>query len=157
MKLVVNKKIEENIITADITVSELGTNSIAATEELETLHDFPRTFCYKDIVFSANMKMDEGNNPVITDSEPDGSTIANVELELINKSFDINEDLHLTLTLDVNKINKNDLSDPFDTIEKLGKARIELYCVKVQEEIKKKLEEIRTLATTFEGETEVIL
>lgn len=157
MKLVVNKKIEENIITADITVSELGTNSISAAEELETLHDFPRTFCYRDIDFSANMKMDEGNNPVITDSEPDGSTVASVELELINKSFNINEDLHLALTLDVNKINKNDLSVPFDTVEKLGKARIELYCEKVQEEIKKKLEEIRVLTTTFEGETEVIL
>lgn len=157
MKLNVNKKIEENIITADITVSELGTNSISATEELETLHDFPRSFCYRDIDFSANMKMDDANNPVITDEDPDGSTIANVELELINKSFNINEDLHLTFTLDVNKINKSDLTDPFDTIEKLGKARIELYCVRIQEEIKKKLEEIRALTTTFEGETEVIL
>lgn len=157
MKLNINKTIEENIITADITVSELGTNSISATEELESLHDFPKIFCYRDIDFSANMKMDEANNPVVTDDAPDGSTIANVELELINKSFTVDENLHLSLALDVNKINKSDLVDPFNTVEKLGKARVELYCVKVQEEIKKKLEEIRALTTTFEGETEIIL
>lgn len=157
MKLNINKKIEENVITADISVSELGTNSISATEELEALHDFPRTFCYKDIDFSANMKMDENGNPIITDEEPDGSTVMKVDLGLINKSFAIDENLHLSLVLDIDKIQKKELAEPFNSVEKLGKARVELYCVKIQEEIKKKLDEMRTLVTDFEGETEVIL
>lgn len=157
MKLNIEKKIEENVITVDITVAELGTNSISKDEELEALHDFPRKFCYRDIEFKANMTLDKANNPTITQSDPDGSTIATVELELINKEFVIDENLHINISLNVNKINESDLVEPFDTVEKLGKARAELFIQKVQKEIKTKLEEIRELTTTFEGESEVIL
>ena len=41
--------------------------------------------------------------------------------------------------------------------EKLGKAYAELFSVKVKEEIGKKLTELRSLNTKFEGETEVVL
>ena len=157
MKLNINKTIEENIITVDISVIELGDDTTSSTEELEMLHDFSKKIAYKDIDFKSNMKLDDGNNPEITESEVDGSTIAAVELELINKEFTLDENLHLTLSIDVNRINKANLVKPFDTVEKLGKARAELYSVKIQEEIKKKLDEMRALTTTFEGETEVIL
>lgn len=157
MKLNVSKQIEENIITVDITVAELGTNSISAEEELESIHDFPKTFSYKEIDFTDNMTLDSANNPIITVDSPDGSTIAEVEVEVINKEFVIDENLHINMSFDVNKINKNDLGEPFDTVEKLGKARAELFAVKVQEKIKEKLDEIRALTTTFEGDTEVIL
>ena len=57
MKLNVVKTIEENIIKVNITVDELGTNSIDASEEMEQLHDFPKKIAYKDIEFKANMKL----------------------------------------------------------------------------------------------------
>ena len=40
---------------------------------------------------------------------------------------------------------------------KSGKAYAELFAVKIQEEIGKKLTELRSLNTKFEGETEVVL
>lgn len=156
MKLNISKKIEENIITVNIDVAELGTNSIDAQEELSQLHDFPKKITYKDIEFKANMKLEDGD-PIITESNPDGSTIAQVELELINKEYLIDENLSITLSIDVNKISKSDLAVPFDTVEKLGKARAQLFIAKIQAEIAKKLTEIRSLYTSFEGETEAII
>ncbi len=156
MKLNISKKIEENIITVSIDVAELGTNSIDAQEELSQLHDFPKKITYKDIEFKANMKLEDGD-PIITEAETDGSTIAQVELELINKEYLIDENLSITLSIDVNKIPKSDLVVPFDTVEKLGKARAQLFIAKIQAEIAKKLTEIRSLYTSFEGETEAII
>lgn len=157
MKLNVTKEITEDIIKVQLDVAEMGTNSISSEEEIEMVHDFVKTFCYRDIDFEANMKLDAGKNPVITDNEPDGSTVAKVKLELINKEFTIDENLSLTLLIDVKKIDEDDLVEPFSTVEILGKARAELYAQKVQEKISEKLKEIRELATTFEGEEEVIL
>lgn len=156
MKLNISKKIEENIIIVDINVAELGTNSIEAQEELAQIHDFPRKIVYKDIEFKANMKIEDGD-PVITESDTDGSTIAEVKLDLINKEIVIDENLSITLSIDVNKIPKSDLFAPFDTVEKMGKARAQLFISKIQAEIAKKLTEIRSLYTSFEGETEAIV
>ena len=58
---------------------------------------------------------------------------------------------------DVTKIPSSELTTVFDTVEKLGKARAELFSVKIQEEISKKLTELRSLNTKFEGESEVVL
>lgn len=158
MKLNVVKTIEENIITVNINVAELGTNSIDADQEKEQLHDFIRKIAYKDIEFKANMKLDDNGDPIVTVESTDGSTIAEVELELINKEFVVDENLNISLSIDVNKIPKSDLVEPFNTVEKLGKARAQLFIVKVQAEIAKKLADIRALySESFEGETEVIL
>ena len=156
MKLNISKKIEENIITVNIDVAELGTNSIDAQEELSQLHDFPKKITYKDIEFKANMKLEDGD-PIITESDTDGSTIAEIKLDLINKEIIIDENLSITLSIDVNKIPKSDLVAPFDTVEKMGKARAQLFISKIQAEIAKKLTEIRSLYTSFEGETEAIV
>lgn len=156
MKLNISKKIEENIITVNIDVAELGTNSIDAQEELSQLHDFPKKISYKDIEFKANMKLEDGD-PIITESDTDGSTIAEIKLDLINKEIIIDENLSITLSIDVNKIPKSDLVAPFDTVEKMGKARAQLFISKIQAEIAKKLTEIRSLYTSFEGETEAIV
>lgn len=156
MKLNISKKIEENIITVNIDVAELGTNSIDAQEELSQLHDFPKKITYKDIEFKANMKLEDGD-PIITESDIDGSTIAEIKLDLINKEIIIDENLSITLSIDVNKIPKSDLVAPFDTVEKMGKARAQLFISKIQAEIAKKLTEIRSLYTSFEGETEAIV
>ena len=105
MKLNVVKTIEENIIKVNITVDELGTNSIDATEEKEQLHDFPKKIAYKDIEFKANMKLDDNGDPIVTVDSPDASTIAEVELELINKEFVVDENL-ITSELSEEDINK---------------------------------------------------
>ena len=61
------------------------------------------------------------------------------------------------MTFDVTKIPSSALNNVFDSVEKLGKAYADLFSVKVKEEIGKKLTELRSLNTKFEGETEVVL
>lgn len=158
MKLNISKKIEENIITVDITVLELGTVESESVQEYELLHDFIRRIEYSQISFKANLKEDANDDPIITDEEADGSTIATVELmDLINKSYVIDEDMHISFMIDVTKIPQSELVEPFNTVEKLGKAKAVLFATKIQEEIEKKLSEIRALNTKFEGDTEIVL
>ena len=45
----------------------------------------------------------------------------------------------------------------FADISLIGKAYAELFSVKIQQEIGKKLTELRSLNTKFEGETDVVL
>lgn len=159
MKLKINKSIENNIIAVDITVAELGTTTSVEVEERNLLHDFPRTIKYSDIVFKSNMKIDATTgDPVITSDPVDGTNVEEVVIDnLINREYDVNEDLAISMSFDVTKIPASTLNSVFDTVEKLGKAYAELFAVKIQEEIGKKLTELRSLNTKFEGETEVVL
>lgn len=158
MKLNINKTIEENLITVDISVIELGSESITAEQERTLLHDFPREISYSKVSFKSNMKLDSNGDPITTEEEVDDSTIVSVELKgVINKSIPLDENLHINFSIDVTKIPDTAVSAVFDTVEKVGKAYAELFATKVQEEIGKKLTEIRALNTKFEGDTEVIL
>ena len=158
MKLNVKKTIEDNIITVNISVSSLGTSTSTVDEEKSLLADFPRSIRFSDINFSANVKLDDNGDPVVTDEETDDSTIVAVELKnLINKEYPINADLNISMPFDVTKIATSETNTLLDTVEKVGKAYATVFAAKVQTEIAKKLAEIRSLNTKFEGETEVIL
>lgn len=159
MKLNVKKTIEDNIITVDISVIELGTSTSTETEEAQILTDFPRSIRFSDIEFKANMKIDSAtSDPIVTTDETDDTSIVEVTIDnLINKEYPINSDMSIVMTFDVTKIPTSALNTVFDTVEKLGKAYAELFSVKIQEEIGKKLAELRSLNTKFEGETEVVL
>ena len=158
MKLNINKKIENNIITVDISVAELGTSTSTQIEEEQILSDFPRSIKFSDIDFKANVKLDENSDPVVTAEEANDSTIVAVELKnIINKEYPINADLNISMPFDVTKISTSETNTLLDTVEKLGKAYAELFSVKIQQEIGKKLTELRSLNTKFEGETEVVL
>lgn len=158
MKLSIKKTIEENVITVNIDVIELGTVNSIMTEELQLLHDFPRSIRYSDIDFVSNMCLDVNGDPIVTSQDADDKTIEEVTISnLINKEYPIDENLSISMSFDVTKIPDSDLGIVFDSIEKMGKARAELFAVKIQEEISKKLTEIRNINTKFEGETEVVL
>ena len=158
MKLNINKKIENNIITVDISVAELGTSTSTQIEEEQILSDFPRSIKFSDIDFKANVKLDENSDPVVTAEEANDSTIVAVELKnIINKEYPINADLNISMPFDVTKISTSETNKLLDTVEKVGKAYATVFAAKVQAEIAKKLAEVRSLNTKFEGETEVVL
>ena len=158
MKLNVKKTIEDNIITVDISVASLGTSTSTSEEEMSVLADFPRSVRFSDIDFSANVKLDGNSDPIVTDEEVDNSTIVAVELKnIINKEYPINADLNISMPFDVTKITTSETNVLLDTVEKVGKAYATVFAAKVQAEIAKKLAEVRSLNTKFEGETEVVL
>ena len=158
MKLNINKKIENNIITVDISVTELGTSTSTQIEEEQILSDFPRSIKFSDIDFKANVKLDENSDPVVTAEEANDSTIVAVELKnIINKEYPINADLNISMPFDVTKISTSETNTLLDTVEKVGKAYATVFAAKVQAEIAKKLAEVRSLNTEFGGETDVVL
>ena len=158
MKLNVKNTIEDNVITVDICVVSLGTLTSTSEEEKNTLADFPRSVRFSDVNFSANIKLDSNGDPIVTEEEADDSTIVTVELKnIINKEYPINADLNISMPFDVSKISSTETNTLLDTVEKVGKAYAVVFATKVQEEIAKKLAEVRSLNTKFEGESEVIL
>lgn len=65
--------------------------------------------------------------------------------------------MNIVMPFDVTKIATTETNTLLDTVEKVGKAYATVFATKVQAEIAKKLAEVRSLNTKFEGETEVIL
>ena len=158
MKINVKNTIEDNVITVDITVVSLGNSTSTSEEEMSVLADFPRSVRFSDISFEGNIKLDSNGDPIVTDEEADGSTIVTVELKnIINKEYPINADLNISMPFDVSKISSTETNTLLDTVEKVGKAYAVVFATKVQEEIAKKLAEVRSLNTKFERETEVVL
>ena len=158
MKLNVKNTIEDNVITVDITVVSLGNSTSTSEEEMSVLADFPRSVRFSDISFEGNIKLDSNGDPIVTDEEANGSTIVTVELKnIINKEYPINADLNISMPFDVSKISSTETNTLLDTVEKVGKAYAVVFATKVQEEIEKKLAEVRSLNTKFEKETDVVL
>ena len=65
MKITQGIKIDENKVTATISVSELGDSTRDAQTELNQLHNFSREIEFSKIDFTTNMKI-LNNMPLVT-------------------------------------------------------------------------------------------
>lgn len=159
MKITQGIKIEENKVTATISVSELGDSTRDAQTELNQLHNFNREIEFSKIDFTANMKI-INNMPVVTTDESDGSTIEEITIkDLINKKYPIDENLAIEQTFDTSRIADAEYSSNavFNSPELLGQAYAVLFIEKIKSTISEKLAEIRALANDIEKETDVVL
>ena len=159
MKITQGIKIEENKVTATISVSELGDSTRDAQTELNQLHNFSREIEFSKIDFTSNMKI-LNNTPVVTTDPVDGSTIEEITIkDLINKKYPIDENLAIEQTFDTTRIADAEYSNKavFNSPELLGQAYAVLFIEKVKSTISEKLAEIRALANDIEKETDVIL
>ena len=159
MKITQGIKIEENKVTATISVSELGDSTRDAQTELNQLHNFNREIEFSKIDFTANMKI-VNNMPVVTTDEVDSSTIEEISIkDLINKKYPIDENLAIEQTFDTSRIAYAEYSSNavFNSPELLGQAYAVLFIEKVKSTISEKLAEIRALANDIEKETDVVL
>ena len=159
MKITQGIKIEENKITATITVAELGDSTRDAQTELNQLHNWRREIEFSKIDFTSNMKI-VNNMPVVTTDPTDGSTIEEITIkDLINKKYPIDENLAIEQTFDTSRIADAEYSGNavFNSPELLGQAMAVLFLEKVKAAITTKLTEIRALANDFEAETSVVL
>lgn len=159
MKITQGIKIEENKITATITVAELGDSTRDAQTELNQLHNWRREIEFSKIDFTSNMKI-VNNMPVVTTDPTDGSTIEEISIkDLINKKYPIDENLAIEQTFDTSRIADAEYSSNkvFNSPELLGQAYAVLFIEKVKSTISEKLAEIRALANDIEKETDVVL
>ena len=159
MKITQGIKIEENKVTATISVAELGDSTRDAQTELNQLHNFNREIEFSKIDFTANMKI-VNNMPVVTTDEVDSSTIEEISIkDLINKKYPIDENLAIEQTFDTSRIADAEYSSNkvFNSPELLGQAYAVLFIEKVKSTISEKLAEIRALANDIEKETDVVL
>ena len=159
MKITQNIQIDEDKITATITVAELGDSTRDAQTELNQLHNFNREIEFSKIDFTSNMKI-VNNMPVVTTDEADDSTIEEITIkDLINKKYPIDENLAIEQTFDTSRIADAEYSSKavFNSPELLGQAYAILFIEKIKSTISEKLSEIRALANDIEKETDVVL
>ena len=159
MKITQNIQINEDKITATITVAELGDSTRDAQTELNQLHNWRREIEFSKIDFTSNMKIVD-NIPLCTSDPTDGSTIEEISIkDLINKKFDIDENLAIEQTFDASRIPTSEYSDNvvFNSAELIAQAYAVLFIEKIKSTISEKLAEIRALANDIEQETDVVL
>lgn len=159
MKITQGIKIEENKITANISVAELGDSTRDAQTELNQLHNFVREIEFSKIDFTGNMKV-VNNLPVVTTDPVDNTSVEEVKIvDIINKKYVIDETLAIEQVFDVSRIPTAAYSDNvvFNSAELLGQAYAVLFIEKIKSTISEKLAEIRALANDIEKETDVVL
>lgn len=152
MKINQKNEILENVVSVDISVEVLGTSELTQEQELELLHNFTRMIEFSKIDFTGNMHI-VGNKPEITEDPVDGTNVVEVSIKnLINKQYPVDENLHITFSIDSTKIIDAELNSVMDTKEKLATAKVTLFATRIREEIASKLKEIRDMGNKFEGE-----
>lgn len=157
MKINQKDSILENIVSTDISVEVLGTSDLTEEQELELLHNFTRMIEFNKISFKGNMKI-EDNKPVVTDEEINGESVVEIAIiDLINKQYPVDENLHITFSVDSTKIPDSELNNVMNTKEKMAQAKVVLFAEKIREAISEKLAEIRDMSNKFECETSYTL
>lgn len=157
MKIIQNDEIDNNIVSTEILVGELGNSELTSEQEENLLANYPKTIEFNKITFSANMKI-ENKVPIITTETADSSTIVEVSIkDIINKEYVIDKNLNIKFSIDSSKIPDSELNAVFDSKEMLAQAKVVLFADKIKKAITDKLTEIRDISNTFEGETSYTL
>ena len=159
MKLTQSIDIKENIITAKVSVAELGNTTIDALQEQEQLHNFVRTIEYSSIDFSSNIKVSNAK-PLTTSDPVDGSTIEEISIkDLINKKIILDENFEAELIIDIDKIptSEYESNTVINSKELLGQSYAVIFIEKIKTAVAEKLAEIRALSSDIEEPVDVVL
>lgn len=149
MQLTTNIDIEDGIVTASIVCTDIS------DETKESLHDYTKVLRYRDIDFSAKIKVTNSMPEIVDDDDPDGEE---VKIGLIDKSYIVDENLMLELKLDSNKMSNKELTSSISNVEILSKAKAIIWLDKVKGEIQKLVDEAREQnAANIEGTVEEII
>lgn len=134
MQLTTTTNVEDNIVTANIKCTDIS------DETKEALHDYTKVLRYGNIDFSAYIKVKDDMPEIVDSTDPDGEE---VKIGLIDKSFVVDENLDLTLSIDSNKMSEKELTTAIYNTEILSKAKAIIWIEKVKEEIQKLVDEAR--------------
>lgn len=153
MKILPIRSIENDTYTTVIKPSEFGTASVTAENELAMLADTPQMLRYADIEFKDKF--------IVSDGLPVVSTEANaveVNLDLNNKEFMLDENFEVSLSIDAKKILDSELDGTvFTDKHVLAQAKTILFETKVIARIKELLEIARSHVNSFEETIEQTL
>lgn len=152
MNLLITNDIDKNVFSTNISIKEMGTASLTAEEESAILADFPTKVLFKNLVFVGKFDADNGL-PVLTTDD----TGEEVKLELTNQEIPLDENFTTIYRVDMNKIPGSELGTVLNTRELLAQAKCVLFTSVIKAEIKRIMEDIRSKATAFTGETEEII
>lgn len=148
MQLTTNIDIEDGIVTAAIKCTDMS------DETKEALHDYTKTLRYGNIDFSAKVKVTDGMPEIVAD-DTDGEKVT---IGLIDKSYIVDENLDLTLSIDSNKIPESELTTNISNVEILSKAKALIWVDKVKGEVKKLVEQARNQNTAnIEGTVDEVI
>lgn len=149
MQLTTNIDIDGGVVTASVACTDIS------DETKEALHDYTKTLQYRDIDFSAKIKVMDDMPEIVSDDDPDGEEVT---IGLIDKSFVVDENLSLELKLDSEKMSKKELTSSISNVEILSKAKALIWIDKVKTEIQKLVAEARKQnAANIEGTVEEVI
>lgn len=149
MQLTTNIDINDGVVVASIECTDMS------EETKEALHDYTKVLRYGDLNFSAKIKVTNGMPEIVEDDDPDGEEVT---IGLIDKSFVVDENLHLELKLDSNKMSNKELTSSITNVEILSKAKALIWINKVKGEIQKLVAEAREQnAANIEGTVEEVI
>ena len=149
MQLTTDIDIDGGVVIASIKCTDIS------DETKEALHDYTKLLRYRDIDFSAKIKVTNGMPAIVDDDDPDGEE---VKIGLIDKSFIVDENLSLELKLDSNKMSNKELTSSISNVEILSKAKAIIWIDKVKSEIQKLVDAAREQnAANIEGTVEEII
>ena len=154
MNLLVKNDIEDNVFSTTVTVDSYGDATYTSDEEKELLSNFPVSIAYRNMTFTRNVKIN-GTVPEITSDPVDGTTVVEVTLPaLTNREIAIGDDFNAEYKILTEKIPASATdANVLTTKELVAQARCLVFQTVVKETVAEKMNEIRSKAPSFEGET----
>lgn len=150
MDILVNKNIDSNIFSVELTVDAFGNEQFSDDEERELVSNFPTKIAYRNLVFEANVKMD-GNVVVVTDDDT-GDDVVHVKIPpLSNKEIMIDENFNAIYKVDCSKITNAEKNDVLNTRELVAQAYCVVFANTVLDKVADVMNELRSKAPSFEG------
>lgn len=153
MDLQIKHDIENNVFSTVITIAGLGTEVFSEDEEREMLRNFPSKVIYRNLSFSKNIVMN-GTVPEVTDNESNDSVVTVTLPPLSNKEILLDKNFLAEYKIDINKISNSAIDETILTTKELvAQSYCAVYDKVICDAVTEIMENIRSKAPAFEGET----
>lgn len=154
MNLLIKNDINDNVFSTTVTIDSYGDSTYTSDEEKELLSNFPTSIAYRNMTFKKNIKIN-GTVPEITNDPVNGTTVIEVTLPaLTNREISIDDDFKAEYKISLDKIPSSATdANVLKTKELVAQARCLIFQTVVKETVAEKMNEIRSKAPSFEGES----
>lgn len=152
MKLTKKQAIDNGIYSVTLSFCEYGRTDLTPEQEKELIENYGCKIFFKDIDFSGYYKVDNKN--VVKGSESDGDMI---KLTLNNQEVKLDETILLEYKVKADSISDTSVGQKLTSKEKVATAMCKLFADKIEEAIKKEIDDAVSKTDDFESSEDITL
>lgn len=153
MIISIKRNILNNKFETVLAFKEYGTSDYTPEQEQALVENYPQSLSYRDIVFSADFKVDENNDVQLAqDGDLDVETVT---LTIPQRLIPVDETFQAKYTIAKSDVSDSEIGTILSTKALICQAKVKLFENAVSKKLTDILDELRAKDNNFESESPI--